>query len=327
MISKRRRKAEDQTTPPLEAQAGPDGVPAAPDFAAAPPPNPGDRVDPAALPAPAASTATAVMEPPAPPEAPEPSGRKGAKGAKAAKAAKAPKGAARRGAEASGPAAVNLLSPWVLEELHVLGLRKRFLAAGVVLLLVIGLAWTALTLRLHQSEDEVDSEEAVADALALQIKDLGDVRTFISTVKNRQVTAAAMAAAQAQMSSAMETLAGALPRGAEFESVTLVITGEEADEAESDPESACPAPDPFGANTTIGCVQLSGTADNRADVSRFVQQLAASELFIEPFVDTTTKGTERGVSFTGSVGLTPEARHGDATGQLTEDDETEEEGS
>ena len=121
-----------------------------------------------------------------------------------------------------------------------------------------------------------------------------------------------MVDAQAQMARAMETLAAALPRRARFDTLTLVLASEDPAAAENaDQVAPCPGPDPFGANTVIGCVQLSGTAESRADVSKFVQDLAASPLFVEPFVETTTKGTERVVTFTGSVGLTPQARHGD----------------
>ncbi len=228
-----------------------------------------------------------------------------------------------RSIEATTPAAVNLLSPWVLDELRVVGLRKRFIAGGIALVLALALIWTGLTLRLHQSEDEVSGEEQVANALSRQISDLSDVRGYIDTVNNRAITAAAMVDAQAQMARAMETLAAALPRRARFDTLTLVLATEEPAAAENaTTEAPCPGPDPFGATTVIGCVQLSGTADSRADVSKFVQDLAASPLFVEPFVETTTKGAERGVTFTGSVGLTPQARHGGVT-----DADTSEEGS
>jgi hypothetical protein len=53
----------------------------------------------------------------------------------------------------------------------------------------------------------------------------------------------------------------------------------------------------------IGCITLSGSAGTRADVGELVINLGNEELFVEPFVSTTTAGDGTGVTFSGSVGL------------------------
>ena len=67
--------------------------------------------------------------------------------------------------------------------------------------------------------------------------------------------------------------------------------------------SPCPGPDPFNTRTVIGCITLSGTAANRGSVGEFVIALGDSELFVEPFISTTTTADGEQVTFTGSVGL------------------------
>ena len=72
----------------------------------------------------------------------------------------------------------------------------------------------------------------------------------------------------------------------------------------------------------VACIELTGTAQNREQVSRLVEGLAASDLFVEPFVSTTTTSdgdddAAAGVEFTGTVGVSPEARSGRYDGLAT----------
>ncbi len=76
---------------------------------------------------------------------------------------------------------------------------------------------------------------------------------------------------------------------------------------------SCARPDPFNPAPIIGCVTLSGTAQSRAQVGEFVQNLRAADLYADPFVTTTTVNAIDGsevVNFAGSVGLTGEAVSG-----------------
>ena len=53
----------------------------------------------------------------------------------------------------------------------------------------------------------------------------------------------------------------------------------------------------------IGCITLAGSAGSRADVGELVINLGNEELFVEPFISTTTTGEGNEVTFSGSVGL------------------------
>lgn len=232
------------------------------------------------------------------------------KAPKAPKEPKAAKNGKSRAAEISEPVAVNLLSPWVLEELRVLRLRKRFVLATLALLLVIGLCWMGLKLQLHRAEQEVRSEENVTAGLSDQIETLSPVRTYVTDVEKRSRMVENVTGAEARFSLALAALADALPRTASLSSLTVklpvgAVAGEEG-------EAVCPGPDPFGGATRelVACMEISGTADSRDDVSDFVRRLAQVPLFLEPFVATTTRDTDQDVTWTGTVGITTRALKG-----------------
>ncbi|MBA3742104.1 hypothetical protein [Sporichthya sp.] len=105
---------------------------------------------------------------------------------------------------------------------------------------------------------------------------------------------------------------------AEDPSVTADIDGADGAAVTATPQVpvapvACARPDPFNPAPIIGCVTLTGTAQNRAQVGELVQNLRAADLYADPFVTTTTingiDGAES-VAFAGSVGLTGEAVSG-----------------
>ncbi|GAA0610299.1 hypothetical protein GCM10009547_10400 [Sporichthya brevicatena] len=79
------------------------------------------------------------------------------------------------------------------------------------------------------------------------------------------------------------------------------------------PPVSCARPDPFNPAPIIGCVTLSGTAQNRAQVGQLIQNLRAADLYADPFITTTTMNAGDGsevVAFAGSVGLTGKAVSG-----------------
>ena len=59
-----------------------------------------------------------------------------------------------------GDAAVNLLSPWVMDELRVRTLQQRLVAGLVILLVVLGLGWAGLSFALSRDEASLRADEA-----------------------------------------------------------------------------------------------------------------------------------------------------------------------
>lgn len=217
-----------------------------------------------------------------------------------------------------GDAAVNLLSPWVMDELRVRTLQQRLVAGLVILLVVLGLGWAGLSFALSRDEASLRADEAQADALQAQVGEMAPVRGYAAAVAKRGRDVAEMMAPEVAFSRAATGLDAALPDGVTLESVDLVLVLA-AEDLTADLGSgvgsgasqlSCPGPDPFGARTISGCITLTGTAGSREQVSDLVSTLAGSRFFVEPFITTTTTGEDE-VEFSGTVGLDPRLLRGE----------------
>ena len=135
------------------------------------------------------------------------------------------------------------------------------------------------------------------------------MRTYVSDVTARATDVEDTMAQEVAMSRVLDALDDALPDGASYDdlAITLPPAGAVAG-ADATTQPTCPGPDPFEVRPVVGCIAVTGTAQSRDDVSSLVQDLAASDLFVEPFVNTTTTSTSEDgaagtVQFVGSIGL------------------------
>jgi hypothetical protein len=226
-------------------------------------------------------------------------------------------------------ATVNLLSPWVFEELRVHRLRQRFVVAGIGLAVLLGLVWTGLELNLHAAEAELRGEQATTTGLTAQMKDLAPVKTYVNGVIHRVATVHSATYDDVAFSQVLSSLNDATPDDATLTSISVDLAAETATapstgtaagataapDTKKDPArglsgSSCPGPDPFGTKVVVGCVTIEGTAADREAVGKLVIALGDTGLFVEPFVNTTTTSDGDGVSFAGSVGLSPKVFSG-----------------
>lgn len=247
----------------------------------------------------------------------------------------------------AGLPTVNLLSPSAFERLAVRRLRQRFLAAGVVLVLLVAGAWGVQHLRVAEAEQMLAVEKAETARLAAETQALAPVRAYVTGVAAQKKTMQEVMAREIFFSEVLDGLEAASPSGVKLTSVGVTLAldaplpGTEPDpaapadpdapvdpaapdpEEPADPEapvappapaaptvSPCPGPDPFNTRVVVGCVTLSGTAASRADVGRLVVALGKDVLFVEPFISTTTTADASEVSFSGSVGLSQEVFSG-----------------
>ena len=243
---------------------------------------------------------------------------------------------------------VNLLSPWAFEALATRRLRRRFVAAGCVLVLLLGAGWAVQHLRVGQAQQVLTVEQAETARLTAQTQELAPVRTYVATVDQQKMTVQEAMQHEVYLSRVLSGLENASPTGAEVESVAVTMTppavppagtttapstgteagdetgGEAAAPAPTTPStvSPCPGPDPFNTKVVVGCITLSGSADSRATVGELVINLGEDKLFVEPFISTTTTADGDQVMFTGSVGLSTKAfskRYADLDALLSEE--------
>jgi Tfp pilus assembly protein PilN len=207
---------------------------------------------------------------------------------------------------------VNILSPWVFERMAISQLRQRFTPAGLVLILLVVAGWAVQGLRIDQAEKVLAVEQAETSRLTAETNELAPVQTFVATVGQHQLSVQNNMAAEIYFSRVVEELQNATPFAAHVESVSValdpnagsVALGNAPAVGETIPVvSPCPGPDPFNTKLVIGCITLAGSAGSRADVGELVINLGNEELFVEPFISTTTTGEGNEVTFSGSVGL------------------------
>lgn len=231
--------------------------------------------------------------------------------------------AAAAAAPVTGPASVDLLSPWVHEGLRVRALRARFAWTTLATLVLVAAAWGGQQLRLAEARAELRGEEAVGASLQRSIDGLAPVADYVAAVRAKGAVVGGAMHTEVELSGVLRALRDAQPAGTALDSVvvdlpvpgtpaTPVASGGAAPARAEDPSApgrgivaACPGPDPFAILAVVGCVTLSGTAPDRRVVAELVRRLDREELFVEPFVSTTTTADDEPVAFTGSVGLSP----------------------
>lgn len=225
-----------------------------------------------------------------------------------------------------GLPAVNVLSPWTFEQLATRRLRQRFVAAGLVLLVLLVSAWAVQHVRVGQARLVASVEQAETARLTEEVQALVPVRTFVTGVEQQKTAMQQTMQQEIYFSDVLDGLQAAAPASARFDSVVVTPApppvpgatgGGVPPEGATAPPSAtgaapgvppapaspCPGPDPFDTRPVIGCVTLAGSAATRADVGALVVRLGDDPAFVEPFISTTTTADEERVSFSGSVGL------------------------
>lgn len=222
------------------------------------------------------------------------------------------KGSAVKNPVRPGLPSVNLLSPWVFEQIAVSRLRRRFAVGAFALVLLAAVLWSVQHLRTEQAERVLVVEQAERSRLTTQTKEFESLRAFVAGVKQQQQTVQETMADEIYTSRVLDGVQAATPPGATVESIAVTLapqplapeSGDGAAEKGALPAvSPCPGPDPFNTKLVVGCVTLSGSAASRADVGEFVISLGADKIFIEPFISTTTTDDGDQVTFSGSVGL------------------------
>ncbi len=240
-----------------------------------------------------------------------PASRKARRADKAAQ-----KAAAKAGAKSQVPGLpmVNLLSPWVFEQIAIRRLRRRFVSAAIAVVVIIAAAWGGQHLRIQSAEDDLAVEEAETARLSAETAELAPVRAFVSGVEGQKATVRETMATEIYFSQVLAGLAKSAPAGAEIASLQITLAPAPppvaAGETPLPVVSPCPGPDPFNTKVVVGCVNISGSAATRSDVGDFVIALGEDPLFVEPFISTTTTADDSEVTFSGSVGLSEEVFSG-----------------
>ncbi|GAB6986438.1 hypothetical protein JCM10369A_29620 [Nocardioides pyridinolyticus] len=209
--------------------------------------------------------------------------------------------------------AVNLLSQSEFDRRAARRLRHRFLAGGVVMLLLVAGAWTVQHMRVAEAEKLVAVEQAETSRLVGETQVLAPVRAFVTGVAQQEQTVGTAMSDEIYFSEVLDGVRDATPAGADLATLSITLVPQTDATEAADGAAAvnpCPGPDPFNTRVVVGCVQLTGTASSRAEVGEMVVALGESGLFVEPFISTTTTDEADLLSFSGSVGLSEKVYSG-----------------
>lgn len=218
---------------------------------------------------------------------------------------------------------VNLLSPATFDMLAARRLRGRFAAAVLALVVLATGLWTVQHLRISETRKLVAVEQAETARLNSETRTLLPVKAYVAGVAGQQATVSTTMAHEIYFSHVLDGVRRATPIGAALDNVAVTLADPAAaaaagtapagtppagtaPTAAAPTVSPCPGPDPFNTKPVIGCITLSGTAQTRSQVGELVIALSRADLFVEPFISTTS-AADHSVTFSGSVGLSEAA--------------------
>ncbi len=231
----------------------------------------------------------------------------------APKKTKEPKGKRRETEQAIGLPQVNLLPAEIGDAIKARKIVKAAIAVLVLLLIGFAALWWMQGSDVSRAQESLAAAQATQQDLNGKIESLQPVTELYTELTVLQDAVAAALADQPEASLAflrLESAAASVP-GAPVE-ITQVSTAYQGIPEPGGTLNPCPNPDPFGAEITVGCVNFSATATDRGQVSELLRVLESDPLFVGPFITATSVGsaTEPGeaasVSFSGTVGLSPE---------------------
>jgi len=212
---------------------------------------------------------------------------------------------------------VNLLPQQVRDSMAIGQVRNWSIAAIAALLVIAGGLWWLQGSTIERAEADLAAATAENAQLRDDVAALTPVKQMYEQITRLQDIVTTTLASQPQAAVVIDRLAQAVTAAGAgditFTSVDVLYSGIPQP---GDPINACPNPDPFGTDITIGCLTFAAEAGNRDQVSALLRALDEDPLFVGPYVTSTTatevsagaegSRTETVVAFSGSAGVSLE---------------------
>jgi hypothetical protein len=209
---------------------------------------------------------------------------------------------------------VNLLPQAVRQSVAMRKVRRGLVAAVLLLVVAVGGVWYLQGSRIDEAEARLATARAEGGTLQAQLEALAPITILTAALADQKSLVEATLASQPQAALVIGQLAedgreAAGGKGITFSSANISYQGVPA---AGGPLNACPNPDPFGTEATIGCVTFNANATDRQEVSRLLEVLEADPLFVGPYVTSTSLSqgvsgaSTSDVTFAGTVGVSLE---------------------
>ena len=209
---------------------------------------------------------------------------------------------------------VNLLPESVRESIAVRKIRRGFIMGLLGLLVVLVGLWLMQNGTILDAEGRLAAAQRENVTILNQVKALAPVGQLYQQITDQETFIQEALASEAVASAVLTELQAVAGPSITYSNIAMTFTGVPDPATASDPIGSlnlCPDADPFGTDITIGCIAFTAQGASRADVSDFLNRVAANPTFIGTYVTSTTVTNNVGgatqLSFTGSTGVSVEA--------------------
>jgi hypothetical protein len=206
---------------------------------------------------------------------------------------------------------VNLLPKQIKDSIAVAKIRRRLVLAAVLIIVAAGGVWYLQGSQISAARDTVAAATSENQALRSDVEKLAPVKQMYEQITRLQDLVTTTMASQPEAAVVIErlTAAGTAAGGDAIDFANAAVTYTGIPQA-GKTLNACPNPDPFGTEITIGCVTFSASAGTRGQVSDLLRELESDPLFVGPYVTSSTiadlGGRTDAVAFSGSAGISLE---------------------
>ena len=200
---------------------------------------------------------------------------------------------------------VNLLPEDIREITKVESVYRWLGVIAVIALVALGGAFVWKQGDVTSANNTLAEANNEQTALKVSQENLADVDTYYAQVTANQTAIQQSMSKEVLFSDLSIRLRSAAPAGLDVDTVAMSADTNASTDGTSTSTTSCPSPDPFTPSSAVGCITLSGKADNRDAIGGMLDNLNRDDHFTGAFVSSTTTDQQTGaISFTATVGLT-----------------------
>lgn len=214
---------------------------------------------------------------------------------------------------------VNLLPAAVREDIAVKKVRRRYIAAGILVALGMAGLWYLQGDALSTAELSLQTATSENQHVAAEVKAMTPIKLLTDQIAAQENLVRTTLSSNPQAAAVLSHLQEAGAQGGRqfitLSDVSVTYSGIPSAVSAGDPTvvlNPCPTPNPFDTQVAVGCVTFTGTAASRQDVANFLIAAGKDPFFVGAYVDSTTLSTDQvngpaTVTFSGTTGISTNA--------------------
>jgi len=198
---------------------------------------------------------------------------------------------------------INLLPPERAEKRRARQITTTIVAAGVALIVLLGLVYGAEIVRLQSQKHTLETQQATNASLQSQVAQLSQFQQLETQLQQRSALLTNLTQDEVRWSVVLADISLVIPSDTWLTNLTA---------SENAAGTSQPAPGTIG-SVPLGSIQLTGTTFSHLDVAKWLTRLAGVDAFTNAYLSLSSKSTigpTQVVTFNSSVQLSDQAlRH------------------